>query len=65
MKDYKVFKDLTPEQDEKMRKWMKDGTECFICHSSRLERIAGRIRCENCGLMVMNFDHEEKPKGVM
>ena len=65
MKDYKVFRDLTPEQDEAVRKWMKEGKKCFVCNAEKLERIMGRIKCNSCGLIVMDFDYEEKPKGVM
>ena len=65
MKDYKVFRDLNKDQDEAVRKWIKEGKICFVCKSERLERIVGRVKCENCGLIVMDFDYEEKPQGVM
>ena len=65
MKDHKVFKDFTKEQDAALRKWLKEGKECFVCGSKELLRLGGHVTCENCGLKVMDFDHEPEPTGVM
>lgn len=65
MTDYKVFKDFTEEQDKMLRKWIKEGENCFVCGSKDITRIRGNVSCDNCGLKVFDFDYEPEPIGVL
>ena len=65
MKDHKVFSDFTEEQDKALRKWLKEGTQCFVCNSDNLLRFRGNVTCNECGLKVMDFDYKDEPTGVL
>ena len=63
--EYKVFRNLPPEADAKLKEWMKNPERCFICKSKDIMRFRGKIKCIGCGMIVVDYDHEEEPTGVM
>ena len=64
--EYKVFRDLSPSVDAKLKKWMKNPQRCFICKSKDVIRFRGKIKCPDCGMIVIDYDYnEQEPTGVM
>ena len=39
--EYKVFRDLPPEVDKKLKAWMKNPKQCFVCNSKAVIRMRG------------------------
>jgi len=63
--EYKVFRDLPPEADKKLKAWMKNPKQCFVCKSKDIVQLRGKIKCNGCGMIVIDNDHKLDPVGVM